>query len=74
MDDTQSIPGLEYGDVQRKYLDSDLVAKNDEPGKRIADMSRQIENQAEKQRVVGDSSRNLQQTINQLIELQKIGI
>jgi predicted RNA-binding Zn-ribbon protein involved in translation (DUF1610 family) len=50
------------------------VAKRVALEKQVADLTRQIENQTEKQRVVGDSSRNLQQTINQLIEHQKLGM
>jgi len=74
VDDIRSIRGPDYNAIEMKHLDADLVAKRDALVKQIADLSRQIENQTEKQQVVGDSSRNLQQTINQLIELQKLGM
>ena len=74
VDDIRSIRGPDYNAIELKHLDADLVAKRDALVKQIADLSRQIENQTEKQQVVGDSSRNLQQTINQLIELQKLGM
>ena len=74
VDDIRSIRGPDYGTIEKKYLDKDLVAKRGTLEKQIADLTRQIENQTAKQRVVGDSSRNLQQTINQLIELQKLGM
>jgi predicted RNA-binding Zn-ribbon protein involved in translation (DUF1610 family) len=74
VDDIRSIPGPNYSAIEQKHLDKDLVNKRRDLEDQIADLSRQIDNQEEKQRVVGDSSRNLQQTINQLIELQKLGM
>jgi len=72
VEDIRAIRGPDYTIIEKKYLDKELVAKRVALEKQIADITRQIENQTEKQRVVGDSSRNLQQTINQLLELQKI--
>lgn len=74
VEDIRSIQGPDYAAIEQRHLDKSLVSKRDELGRQIADIARHIENQAEKQRVVGDSSRNLQQTINQLIELQKLGM
>jgi len=74
VDDIRSIHGPDYGAIEQKHLNKDLVEKLGALEKQVADLTQQIENQTEKQRVVGDSSRNLQQTINQLIELQKLGI
>ncbi|MBU4200543.1 MAG: hypothetical protein KKG09_08580 [Verrucomicrobia bacterium] len=74
VEDIQSIKGPDYTSIEKKYLDKQLVTKQSALEKQIADLTRQIENQTEKQRVVGDGSRNLQQTINQLLELQKIGL
>lgn len=74
VEDIQSIRGPDYAAIEKKHLDKDLVAKRETLEKQIAELTRQIENQTEKQRVVGDSSRNLQQTITQLIELQKLGM
>ncbi|MEI7900314.1 MAG: hypothetical protein WCK89_08670 [bacterium] len=74
VEDVRTIRGPDYAFVEKKHLDKELVAKRETLEKQIAGLTRQIENQTEKQRVVGDSSRNLQQTINQLIELQKLGM
>lgn len=74
VDDIQSIRGPDYDTIEQKYLNKDLVAKRVDLEKQVTVLTRQIENQTEKQRVVGDSSRNLQQTINQLIALQKLGL
>jgi len=74
VEDIQSIRGPDYSAIERKHLDKELVAKQAALEKQIAGLTHLIANQNEKQRVVGDSSRNLQQTINQLLELQKIGM
>jgi len=72
VDDIRSIPGPEYSCIERQYLDHRLVAKRDALGKEIGEITQQIGNLQEKQRIIGDSARNLQQTINQLLELQKL--
>jgi predicted RNA-binding Zn-ribbon protein involved in translation (DUF1610 family) len=72
--DIRSIEGPDYNTIEKARLDKNLIAKRDALEKQITDITRQIENQTEKQRIVGDSSRNLQQTITQLLELQKLGL
>lgn len=74
VEDIRSLPGPDYTAVEKKHLDKELLAKQESLAKQIAELARQIENQKEKQRVVGDSSRSLQQTIGQLLELQKLGM
>jgi len=72
--DIRTLRGPDYSATEARHVDKGLVAKRDALQLQIAEITRQIENQTEKQRVVGDSSRTLQQTINQLIELQKLGL
>jgi len=72
--DIRSIKGPDYNTIEKKHLDKEVVAKRAALERQIADLTRQIQNQTEKQRVVGDSSKNLQQTISQLLELQKMGM
>jgi hypothetical protein len=74
VEDIRSIRGPDYDAIEKEHLDKNLVEKRAALEMQIVELTRQIENQTEKQRVVGDSSRNLQQTINQLIELQKLGL
>jgi len=74
VEDIRSIRGPDSAAIEKKHLDKDLVAKRATLEEQIADLTRQIENQKAKQGVVGDSSRNQQQTITQLFELQKLGI
>ncbi len=74
VEDIRSIRGPDYETIEKAHLDQDLVAQREALERQVADLTRQIQNQTDRQRVVGDSSRNLQQTINQLIELQKLGM
>ncbi len=74
VEDIESIKGPQYVDVERKHLAPSLVEKKDQIEKQIADLDRDISSKREQQRLVGDSSQNLQRTINQLLELQKISV
>lgn len=72
--DIRTIRGVDFSSIEGKHVDKSLTLKCAELEKQIGELTRRIANETEKQRVVGDSSRSLQQTINQLIELQKLGM
>lgn len=72
--DIRSIPGPDYQSVESRHVDPALVTRVADLDRQIVELDRQIGNQTEKQKIVGDSSRSLQQTINQLIELWRLGI
>lgn len=74
VDDIRSVPGPDHDAIEAKYIDHDLVVRRESLQDKIAELTRRIDNQKEKQQVLGDSSQNLQQTINQLVELRKLGI
>ncbi len=74
VEDIRSVPGPRYETVEPNFVDPELVAERDRLNTEIAELNRQLENEAEKQRVIGDSSQNLQQTISQLVELRKLAI
>ena len=74
MRDIRSIRGPDYLKIEKKHVDQGLVDENASLDKRIRELSRLIDSEKETQRLVGDSSQNLQQTINQLLELQKLGL
>lgn len=73
-EDIQEIRGPDYDSIEQKHVDKSLREKRDTLQQQIAEFTRQIANETEKQRIVGDSSQNLQQTINQLLELRKLGL
>lgn len=72
--DIKSIKGPQYDAIAKRHVDQSLVRRKGTLEKQIADLDRKIGNRKEEQRIVGDSSQNLQRTINQLIELQKLSI
>jgi predicted RNA-binding Zn-ribbon protein involved in translation (DUF1610 family) len=74
LEDIRTIKGPDYPTVEKTHLDARLLEKQSLLEKRIAGLTGEIENLAEKQRIIGDSSRSLQQTLSQLIELQKQGL
>lgn len=72
--DIESIKGPQYEEIKRRHVDRSLVERSASLEKQIADLDRKIDNRREEQRIVGDSSTNLQRTMDQLIELQKLSI
>ena len=74
VEDIRSIKGPDYQEIEAKYVDGGLIAKREALNRQISELKRQIDSQNDTQRLIGDSSRNLQQTINQLLELQKLAI
>jgi predicted RNA-binding Zn-ribbon protein involved in translation (DUF1610 family) len=74
VEDIRSIRGPVYEEIEKKTLDHALVEKRDALDKRIVDLSRQIDQQNAKKQLLGDSTQSLQQTINQLLEMQKLSL
>lgn len=74
VEDIESIQGPDYAVIEKRYLNTTLVTKEEDLSKQISELSHQIDNQTEKQKVIGDSSRNLQETMAQLIEVKKLAI
>jgi len=74
LDDIEAIPGPDYGAVEAEYVDDALLEKQKSLTADIADLDRDIRNKRDEMRIVSDSSQNLQKTINQLIELQKLTV
>ena len=74
VEDIEQIPGPDYKEIRKSFVDKSLDEKAETLKTQVKDLEQQISNQNEKQKVLGDGSRNLQQTINQLVELQKLGM
>lgn len=72
--DIESMKGPDYAEIERRHIDQSVLMKKDLLEKQIAEKERLITNKREEQRLAGDSSLNLQRTINQLLELQKLSI
>jgi hypothetical protein len=74
VDDIKSIEGPQYEDIRTSHVDQLLEDEQTALQAQIDEVERQIKGKEEEQRIVTDSSENLQLTINQLIELQKLSI
>jgi len=74
VEDIESIKGPQYNDIEKKHVDQNLLDKQKELKTSITKAQRDIKNKSDEMRIVKDSSQNLQKTINQLIELQKLTV
>ena len=74
VEDIESIKGPQYDKIEKKHVNQQLVAKQKDLDARIGGVDRDIANKRDEMRIVSDSSQNLQKTINQLIELQKLTV
>lgn len=74
VEDIETIKGPDFVEIERRHVDQSLVAEKERLERQIGDLERAIENTREEQRLVGDSSQNLQRTINQLLDLQRLSI
>ena len=72
--DIESIDGPQYQEIEKKHVDQSLVEREESLASEIAELDRSIGNKRDEMRIVSDSSQNLQKTINQLIELQKLTV
>ena len=72
--DIESIPGPDYHEIEKKHVSAELVDGKEKTEAKIADLERDIENNRARQLETADKSKNLQTTINQLLELQKLSI
>lgn len=74
LDDIGTWPGPSYEGLEQSMLDRDLVRQQDELARKIADTTRQIEGQRQRQQILGESTTGSQRTMNQLLEFQKLAL
>jgi predicted RNA-binding Zn-ribbon protein involved in translation (DUF1610 family) len=74
VEDIESIKGPQYSEIEKKHVDQELLTQQKELKVAISEVDRSIHNKRDEMKIVSDSSRNLQKTINQLIELQKLTV
>jgi len=72
--DIRSIEGPQYVDIESRYVDRALMEKSASLDMRMAELSRGIDRVKEKKRVVEDGIGNLQRTIGQLAEFQRLSL
>lgn len=72
--DLKSARGPEYGEVEARHLDAALVERRDRLVEEITDLDREIKNRQERLGQLQAHSRSLQQTVGQLIELERLAL
>lgn len=72
--DLRNAEGPDYATIEREHVDAALVARSNQQTKELEVLDRKIADRQEARTVVAETSRNLQQTIDQLIELERLGI
>lgn len=74
LNDIASVQGPDYSEIEAKYIEPALREKQRALERQIADLDRELNSAREQQQIVSTSSQNLQSTINQLLQLQKLSI
>lgn len=72
--DIGKITGPDYMALESEMLPAELVSNDEELAAQLAQTEREITDLSEQQRVLGDSIGNSQQTVNQLLEIQRLSI
>ena len=70
--DIRSVPGPEYEQFAKRHVPADLTRKRETLQASIETLRREESARQETQRITADASHNLQRTMQQLIELQKL--
>ena len=74
VEDIRSIRGPQYAAIEKRHIDPSLDAENTSLRTQLGDLARRITDLKDQQQMARDSSQNLQGTIDQLVELQKLSI
>jgi predicted RNA-binding Zn-ribbon protein involved in translation (DUF1610 family) len=74
VDDLGEIKGPQQADVEKGVLDQKVVKQIEGIDKQIAAITAQLESQKSRQALLRDSTTNSQQTMNQLLDMQKLNI
>lgn len=69
--DINKMPGPDYQEIEKKYIDQTVMDRMDQIKKEEQKLQTHIENQKEVQSILATSTNNSQQTMNQLLEMHK---
>ena len=72
--DIKTISGPELAAIEKAHVDAALLDKVSRIEKQIQDLDRSIAGKQEQLRLADDNSQNLQRTVNQLVELQRLSL
>jgi predicted RNA-binding Zn-ribbon protein involved in translation (DUF1610 family) len=74
INDISHWPPPDYQALEERLLDPALTAEAERLDTRIADVQREIDARESRQRILRDSTNNAQQTMNQLLEFQRLSL
>ena len=72
--DINSIPGPNWTDIEEEYLDQALVVQSEELRQEINTLERKTTGLQETQSILQQSTRESQQTMNQLLEIHRLNL
>lgn len=74
MTDIATLPGPDFAAVEQRHVNPDLYKRQEQLQQQEADLERTLGDARARQKIVDTSSQNLQSTINQILELQRLSI
>jgi len=74
VDDIGTLPGPSRAEVEGRMIDQGIVKQRDQLAEQIAAVDRKIKTQEGRQKILRDSKRIAQETMNQMLELQKLSL
>ncbi|MCL4524093.1 MAG: hypothetical protein M1453_07230 [Acidobacteria bacterium] len=74
MDDIRTLPGPEYLEVERRYLDPVVMQEAARLDQQLWQNNEQASDVREKQAVLMEGTRTSQETLKQLLEMQRVGL
>lgn len=70
--DIERIEGPDYRKIEEEVVDQQILERSEALGERIEQLGRQIQQLRERRELIQSGSRNLEQTINQLLEIRRM--
>ncbi len=74
LDDIGTLPGPTYQEVANHFLSQPLLDESKGVQQQLADVGRQIQEQRGRQTMLRDSTSRYEQTVRQLVELQRLNV
>jgi predicted RNA-binding Zn-ribbon protein involved in translation (DUF1610 family) len=74
VNDIGTWPGPSYEELEKQWLDKGLRERQEKLESSIAEIARKIDDQKQRQSLLNDSTANSQRTMNQLIEIRRLGL
>lgn len=74
LDDIGSIKAPQFDEVEKRHLDKNLIDRSKELGEQIEENKRMQRDHSERQALLRDSTNSSKETMNQLLEMQKLSL